>query len=272
MDKGDRQINPKPLIPQPPSDNHSNYKIPQPVAKTRKNKERNENNIIDYKNILLTMTGEISSSFIHRNSLTQKQPTITFVEDTEDDDEQFIANMQTIIDKNYKTQDKENLSIRDLQSKSYLSRKKKCPFSDEDQNLMKRFKKSADESEASRVAAQTFCQPKYVVSVCNSDCSTPSTPQIVKRNANGEIFRGNTIQKYVSVDNPGCSTSSTPQIVEHGDTTFSGDAVNCPRAASTPVQKTKSSWLLSEDARVVTGMEIEEIICAQHPLLKRDSL
>lgn len=132
MDKGvyDRQINKKHLIPQAPSsDNHSNYKISQSVVKM-KDKENNENNIIDYKNISLTMTGkllsqylkfalfllsrfcgtwfffvtgEISSDYIHRNSLTEKQPNITFTEDMEDDDEQFILNMKTIIDKNYET-------------------------------------------------------------------------------------------------------------------------------------------------------------------------
>lgn len=43
-------------------------------------------------------------------------------------------------------QNKENFSIRDLQSKSYLLKRKKSAFTDEDQNLMKRFKKSVDES------------------------------------------------------------------------------------------------------------------------------
>lgn len=47
-------------------------------------------------------TGEISSSCIHRDNLIQKQPNVMFVEDTEDDDEQFISNMKQIIDKNYK--------------------------------------------------------------------------------------------------------------------------------------------------------------------------
>lgn len=53
--------------------------------------------------LIFFFTGEISSDYIHRNSLTQKQPNITFIEDMEDDDEQFILNMKTIIDKNYKT-------------------------------------------------------------------------------------------------------------------------------------------------------------------------
>lgn len=48
-------------------------------------------------------TGEISSSSIHRDNLTQKQPNVMLVEDIEDDDEQFISNMKNIIDKNYKT-------------------------------------------------------------------------------------------------------------------------------------------------------------------------
>ncbi|XP_077254379.1 uncharacterized protein LOC143893180 [Temnothorax americanus] len=204
MDKGvrDRQISQKFLIPQPLSgDNRSNYKIPQSVAKTKNNEESNESNVIDYKNISLTMTGEISSGYIHRNSLTQKQPNITFIEDTEDDDEQFILNMKTIIDKNYKTQDKENVSLRDLQSKSYLSRKKKCVFSDEDQTLMKRFKRSVDESKASSAASRKSSQSsnKQVVSVSNHGCSTIDTPQttpIVQHNDNDMNFGGNTNEMF----------------------------------------------------------------------------
>ncbi|XP_018359180.1 PREDICTED: integrator complex subunit 11 homolog isoform X4 [Trachymyrmex cornetzi] len=167
MDKiiRDVQINKKPLISQSSNNsNHSYYKTHQLVAiKTKNNEETNNNNdIIDYKNISLSMTGEISSGFVHRNNLTKKQTTnVTFVEDTENaDDEEFISNMKTIIDKNYKMQDKENFSIRDLQSKSYLSRKKKCAFSDEDQNLMKRFKKTIDERKASCTeASQKLQQP-----------------------------------------------------------------------------------------------------------------
>ncbi|XP_071559391.1 uncharacterized protein [Temnothorax nylanderi] len=197
MDKGvrDRQISQKFLIPQPPSgDNRSNYKIPQSVAKTKNNEESNESNVIDYKNISLTMTGEISSGCIHRKSLTQKQPNITFIEDTEDaDDEQFILNMKTIIDKNYKTQDKENFSLRDLQSKSYLSRKKKCVFSDEDQTLMKRFKRSVDESKASSAASRKSSQSSKQV-VAYHGCSTIDTPQtrpIIQHNDNDMNCRGN---------------------------------------------------------------------------------
>ena len=63
MDKDiDRQINKKFLIPQPPSSNNRlKYKISQPVAtKTKNNKEgSNESNIIDYKNISLSMTGKL---------------------------------------------------------------------------------------------------------------------------------------------------------------------------------------------------------------------
>ncbi|XP_018359178.1 PREDICTED: integrator complex subunit 11 homolog isoform X2 [Trachymyrmex cornetzi] len=189
MDKiiRDVQINKKPLISQSSNNsNHSYYKTHQLVAiKTKNNEETNNNNdIIDYKNISLSMTGEISSGFVHRNNLTKKQTTnVTFVEDTENaDDEEFISNMKTIIDKNYKMQDKENFSIRDLQSKSYLSRKKKCAFSDEDQNLMKRFKKTIDERKASCTeASQKLQQPEHaVISVSNHNClTTYTTPQII---------------------------------------------------------------------------------------------
>lgn len=62
MDKSDRQINQKSLIPPPrSSDNYSNFKTPHPVAKTKNNKENNESNIIDYKNISLAMTGKLLS-------------------------------------------------------------------------------------------------------------------------------------------------------------------------------------------------------------------
>ncbi|XP_012062418.1 PREDICTED: uncharacterized protein LOC105625705 [Atta cephalotes] len=129
------------------------------------------------------MTGEISSGFIHRNNLTKKQTTdVIFVEDTENaDDEEFISNMKTIIDKNYKTQDKENYNIRNLQSKSYISRKKKCAFSDEDQNLMKRFKKSVDERKASYTeVSQKLQQAEHaIISVSNQNCLTYTTPQII---------------------------------------------------------------------------------------------
>lgn len=87
-------------------------------------------------------------------------------------------------------QDKENFSIRDLQSKSYLSKKKKCPFSDEDQNLMKRFKSSVNQS---KVAPQKLQQPEPIVSVNNHDCPTACTSvqitPIVKCNNNDMNFR-----------------------------------------------------------------------------------
>lgn len=57
MDKGvgDRQINQKSLIPPLINNNHSNYKISQSTSKT----DNNESNIIDYKNISLTMRGKL---------------------------------------------------------------------------------------------------------------------------------------------------------------------------------------------------------------------
>ncbi|XP_070527986.1 uncharacterized protein [Cardiocondyla obscurior] len=192
MDKDiyNRQINKKSIVSQSQSgDNHINYKIPQPIATRTKNiKESVKSNSIDYKNISLAMTGEISSDDIYRNSLTQKQSNITFVEDMEDDDEQFISNIKTIIDKNYNMQNKENFSIKDLQSKSYLAKKKKCAFSDEDQNLIKRFKSSVNKKRSSQKPQQL----EHVVSVSNHDCTTIYTPQIMpiaKYNDNNVNFR-----------------------------------------------------------------------------------
>ncbi|CAL1689549.1 unnamed protein product [Lasius platythorax] len=179
MDKGicgKSSLNKKRLILQSTkNNNHSQYEVPQSIAT-----ENNESNIIDYRNIPLTLTGEISSSLIHRNNLTQKQPNISLVEDTEDDDEQFISNLKEIIDKNYKMhQNKENYSIRDLQGKSYSSRKKKCLFSDEDQNLIKRFKKSMNEKKVLCAIPQKLQQSENVTSVSNSKCSMiTSSPKI----------------------------------------------------------------------------------------------
>lgn len=77
-------------------------------------------------------------------------------------------------------QDKKNFSIKDLQSKSHISRKKKCVFSDEDQNLMKRFKKSVDERKAlCTVVSQKLQQPEHVISVSDQNYSTTYTTQQV---------------------------------------------------------------------------------------------
>ncbi|XP_012531247.1 uncharacterized protein LOC105833797 [Monomorium pharaonis] len=198
MDKNacDGQINKKLFTTQPPSNNHLNYKIPQSVAtKLKDNEKNNDSNIFDYKNILLKMTGEISSGFIHRNNLTQKQPNINSIEDTEDDDEKFILDMKIIIDKNCNMQNKENFGIRDLQSKSYLLRKKKCAFSNEDQNLIKRFKKSLDENKASCGAPKKLQQSEQQIdTVDDNNCSTTLqiTPTTIKYNGTDTNFRCNT--------------------------------------------------------------------------------
>lgn len=226
MDKGNGQINKKLLLPQSWSDNHSNYILPQSVASIKNKKESNESNIIDYKNISLAMTGEISSDYIHRNSLMQRQSNVTFVEDMEDDDEQFISNMKMIIDQNCKTQNKENFSVRDLQSKSYVSRKKKCVFSDEDQNLMKRFKKSMDKSKASQKSQQS----EHVVSVSNHGYSTPCTSRInstVKCNDKDMSFRNDTNELLFH------AASETPRKDDH--------------------------WL-TENVKTITEIEIEQIV------------
>lgn len=76
-------------------------------------------------------------------------------------------------------QNKENNSIRDLQGKSYSSRKKKCLFSDEDQNLIKRFKKSMNEKKVLCAIPQKLQQSENVTSVSNSKCSMiTSSPKI----------------------------------------------------------------------------------------------
>lgn len=54
MDKS--VLNRKPLIPQRLTNNDSQHKTPQSVAT-----KNNENNIIDYKNISLTLTGKLLS-------------------------------------------------------------------------------------------------------------------------------------------------------------------------------------------------------------------
>jgi len=62
MDKiRDIRINKKPLISQSSSNsNHSYYKTHQFVAtKTKNNEETNNDDIIDYKNISLSMTGKL---------------------------------------------------------------------------------------------------------------------------------------------------------------------------------------------------------------------
>lgn len=51
-------------------------------------------------------------------------------------------------------QNKENYSIKNLQNKSYSLKKKKSAFSEEDQNLIKRFKKSVDENKALCITLQ----------------------------------------------------------------------------------------------------------------------
>ncbi|XP_011056556.1 PREDICTED: uncharacterized protein LOC105147327 [Acromyrmex echinatior] len=181
------------------------------------------------------MTGEISSGFIHRNNLTKKQTTdITFVEDTENaDDEEFISNMKMIIDKNYKTQDKENFSIRDLQSKSYISRKKKCAFSDEDQNLMKRFKKSIDERKASCTeVSQKLQQAEHaVISVSNHNClTTYTTPQIIP---------------FMKYNNSDMSSSNSNELIFH---------------LASKMQNNGLIGEISGNAKTVTEIEIERLV------------
>ncbi|XP_019698922.1 uncharacterized protein LOC105187614 [Harpegnathos saltator] len=110
---------------------------------------------LDYKNISLIPTGQISSGCITRSNLMQptKQTATSFMDIIEDDDEQFILNLKKNIDDNYKMRNKENYNFNSS-NKTYLSRKKKSAFSDEDQNLVKRFKKSIDESKIHCITSQ----------------------------------------------------------------------------------------------------------------------
>ncbi|XP_012223989.2 uncharacterized protein [Linepithema humile] len=184
MDKNvfGRQINEQLLNDQ------SGFKIPRSV--TTKN---NDNNINNYGNIFLTMTGEISSHYIHRNNFLQnKKPNVSFVEDTVDNDEQFISNMKKIIDKNYNMYNKENCSIRNFQGR--LSKKKKSAFTDEDQNLMKRFKKSVDDNKTMSVIPQNIQQSVTITPVSNHNCSVRANiPQITSTFAsNNKSLRNNT--------------------------------------------------------------------------------
>ncbi|XP_067213366.1 uncharacterized protein [Linepithema humile] len=184
MDKNvfGRQINEQLLNDQ------SGYKIPRSV--TSKN---NDNNINNYGNIFLTTTGEISSDYIHRNNfLENKRPNVSFMENTVDNDEQFISNMKKIIDKNYIMYNKENCSIRNFQSR--LSKKKKSALTDEDQNLMKRFKKSVDDNKTMSVFPQNIQQSVTTTPVSNRNYSvSASIPQITSTFAShNKSLRNNT--------------------------------------------------------------------------------
>lgn len=100
-------------------------------------------------------------------------------------------------------QNKENHNVRDLQSKSYLSKKKKCIFSDEDQNLIKRFKKSVNESKVLHTTSQKPQHSENVASINNSKCSiTTSTPKTIstvtwsKSNTDFNRYALNVLHKY----------------------------------------------------------------------------
>lgn len=103
-------------------------------------------------------------------------------------------------------QNKENHSLRNLQSKSYLSKKKKCVFSDEDQNLIKRFKKSVNESKDLHTTLQKpeLQQAENVASISNSKYSvitstpeTASTVTLSKINTDFNRYALNILHKYI---------------------------------------------------------------------------
>ncbi|XP_014475099.1 PREDICTED: DNA repair protein RAD50-like [Dinoponera quadriceps] len=138
-------------------------------------------NSLDYKNISLMLAGEISSACINRNNLTQpiKQSTVSFPDNMEDDDEQFILNLKKNIDKNYKMQNKESFSLKNLQNKPFSLKKKKSVFSDENQNLMKRFKKSVDESKALDITPQKLQKLQNVNYNNNDNNSMPTATPLL---------------------------------------------------------------------------------------------
>ncbi|XP_020277476.1 uncharacterized protein LOC109851631 [Pseudomyrmex gracilis] len=169
------------VIKKPPVLQNSNindqspFKVPYPVAAK---KSKSNNNSIDYKNIAFTISGEISSPSINRNTLFAQKPPVFFVEDAEDNDDQFVSNMKKIIDENCQMERETYYGVRDLQTKSYATRKKKCAFTDEDQNLMKRFKRSIDESKALRVIPRKSPQSENVTCSTSSCATMTNSPQV----------------------------------------------------------------------------------------------
>ncbi|XP_032680838.1 uncharacterized protein LOC116848643 [Odontomachus brunneus] len=69
-------------------------------------------NSLDYKNISLMLTGEISSACIKRNNLMQptKHTSVSFMDNMEDDDEKFILDWKKNIDKSSITTDVQGTS------------------------------------------------------------------------------------------------------------------------------------------------------------------
>ncbi|RLU19519.1 hypothetical protein DMN91_008076 [Ooceraea biroi] len=180
----------------------------------------NASNVIDYKSIPLSMRGEISSGLIHRNSLKQKKHDISSVEtmeDEEDDDEEFFSNLKKKIDQNRKLQNNESYNITNLQSKSYLAKKRRGAFSEEDENLIKRFKRSVNESKAVCVTPQKM-QPQSVAS--NDETVTTNTPQItlaVSPNNIDTNFGSDTNQNVTSMterSNPLMTTEAVTSFVQ----------------------------------------------------------
>lgn len=151
-------------------------------------KADNTSNVIDYKDISLSLTGEVSSTSIHRNNLTQKQHDSSFIEtaEEEEDDEEFFLNIKRKIDQNCNLRNNENYNLRDLQSKSYSAKKRKCALSDEAQDLMKRFKSSSVNESKQVCKTPQKLQPRCLTFDRNITTMKPSqiTPPVTFNNIN----------------------------------------------------------------------------------------
>lgn len=96
-----------------------------------------------------------------------------------------------------------------MQSKSYLSKKKKCVFSDEDQNLMKRFKRSVNESKVLHATSQKLQQSVNAnTSISNSKSfittttpKTTSTVALSKIDTDFNRYALNILHKYILMNN-----------------------------------------------------------------------
>ncbi|EZA59061.1 hypothetical protein X777_15702, partial [Ooceraea biroi] len=126
------------------------------------------------------------------------------MEDEEDDDEEFFSNLKKKIDQNRKL-------------KSYLAKKRRGAFSEEDENLIKRFKRSVNESKAVCVTPQKM-QPQSVAS--NDETVTTNTPQItlaVSPNNIDTNFGSDTNQNVTSMterSNPLMTTEAVTSFVQ----------------------------------------------------------
>lgn len=106
-----------------------------------------------------------------------------------------------------------------MQSQSYLSRKKKCVFSDEDQNLIKRFKKSVNQNKVLCTIPQKVQQSETVTSVSNSQCAMITTPKVTSTSTvtlnDTEFSKCNTNQFFSYITSQKNDQLITPKNTEY---------------------------------------------------------